>query len=353
MPKAFILMPFSSSFDDIFNMFIAETLIEAGYSVFRADDINNSQNILSDIIQSITTSDLIVADLTGANPNVFYELGISHALNRPTIMLTQEISELPFDLRAYRVIPYSTDFVKIRDAKHQLYSLASEALLGKVQFGNPVADFSRDITPSIIIQDNEISQAGFLDHMSDLESSLEEIASTFVMLASETELIGAKTNDATQKFQQFSGNANERRLAVKGYALELSNYSGQLKSLNASYASALFKHEKSVNNVLSSKSIIENEESKIGMVAFLEGIQTAENGAIGFLSIVKDLCATMESTPDIERTLIHSRNATTKELHILAQNLEKTISVFSRTRAIASGLICDFDAKTGTPFPIG
>jgi hypothetical protein len=79
---AFILMPFADEFTDVYKYLITDALQDTGYTVKRADDIKSQNNILGDIIAGIVTSDLIVADLTGANPNVYYELGIAHALNK-------------------------------------------------------------------------------------------------------------------------------------------------------------------------------------------------------------------------------------------------------------------------------
>lgn len=80
----------------LYRYLIADGLSNLGYDVRRADDILSQNNILSDIISSIYSSDLIVADLTGSNPNVYYELGIAHAFNKNVILLIQDIEELPF-----------------------------------------------------------------------------------------------------------------------------------------------------------------------------------------------------------------------------------------------------------------
>ena len=85
--------------------------------MFRADDIRAHQNILKDIISALAESALIVADLTGSNPNVYYELGLAHAFRKRVILLTQQVDDLPFDLRSYRVIPYSTYFAEVAKAK--------------------------------------------------------------------------------------------------------------------------------------------------------------------------------------------------------------------------------------------
>lgn len=68
---AFILMPFADEFSDVYEYLISNGLQDAGYAVKRADDIKSQSNIIGDIIEGIINSDLVVADLTGANPNVY------------------------------------------------------------------------------------------------------------------------------------------------------------------------------------------------------------------------------------------------------------------------------------------
>jgi len=90
-------MPFDVEFNEMYDYL--KDLIGDEFLVFRADNLLNQQNILKDIIQSIHNSDLVIADLSGLNPNVFYELGLAHALRKNVILLTQDIEQLPFDLR--------------------------------------------------------------------------------------------------------------------------------------------------------------------------------------------------------------------------------------------------------------
>ena len=113
MPYVFVLMPFDEDFNDIYELFVKAEMKRAGFSVDRADDIESQQNILRDILERIDKSDLIVADLTNSNPNVFYELGLAHALKKPVILITQSVDDVPFDLKSYRLLEYSTHFSKI------------------------------------------------------------------------------------------------------------------------------------------------------------------------------------------------------------------------------------------------
>ena len=138
----FILMPFEPEFDGIYANLILPALESEDCRVQRADSFVNQQNILKDIIQNIEKADLIIADLTSLNPNVMYELGIAHALSKPTILLTQTLQELPFDLRSYRAIAYATSYDKVKDLQKNLRTIVQKFREGSISFGNPVSDFA-------------------------------------------------------------------------------------------------------------------------------------------------------------------------------------------------------------------
>ncbi|MFH1884554.1 MAG: hypothetical protein ABIL62_17805 [Planctomycetota bacterium] len=72
----------------------------------RADDIYKSTDIMRDIWEYINRSKVVIADLTNKNPNVFYELGMSHVLGKYVIQIAQEADDIPFDLRNVRTIVY-------------------------------------------------------------------------------------------------------------------------------------------------------------------------------------------------------------------------------------------------------
>ncbi len=66
-----------------------------------------SNVIMEDIQDAISTSQIIIADLTGANANVFYEIGMAHAMEKPVLLLTQSTEYVPFDLRHRRLLIYN------------------------------------------------------------------------------------------------------------------------------------------------------------------------------------------------------------------------------------------------------
>jgi hypothetical protein len=132
----FVLMPFGPpDLQSVYADHVKPTLMRAGLRVDRADDIYGVQPIMDDVWVGINRARLIVAglnrlrraalraeraarvrkmalfflrnELTGRNPNVMYELGISHTLGKDTILLTQTMDDVPFDLRHRRAILYA------------------------------------------------------------------------------------------------------------------------------------------------------------------------------------------------------------------------------------------------------
>ena len=105
-PKAFVVMQFGDPYDQYYSEIIKKICNQYGVEVKRADENYGSGMILSDIVQDINSSKLIIADISTNNPNVYYEVGYAHALNKPTILLAERDTKLPFDISPFRVLFY-------------------------------------------------------------------------------------------------------------------------------------------------------------------------------------------------------------------------------------------------------
>jgi len=105
-PRAFVVMQFSEPYESLYSEVIRPVAESMGFEAYRADDVYKPGIILQDIIQGIVEAEVVIADITPVNANVFYELGYAHALDKPTILLAEGRSELPFDIRSYRCIFY-------------------------------------------------------------------------------------------------------------------------------------------------------------------------------------------------------------------------------------------------------
>jgi len=106
----FVIMPFAPQFDLVYD--VIRDAVKDIMECHRADDIDISNSILECILEGISSAGLIIADLTGQNPNVFYELGLAHTCTKNVILLTQNINDVPFDLRGLRCRTYSLNSKK-------------------------------------------------------------------------------------------------------------------------------------------------------------------------------------------------------------------------------------------------
>lgn len=99
------MMPFDVGFDPVY-VSIQQAAENVGLRCRRADDIWEHAAIIQDVVALIDRSRVVVCDCSGRNPNVFYEVGIAHALGREVILIAQSEEDIPFDLRHLRYIRY-------------------------------------------------------------------------------------------------------------------------------------------------------------------------------------------------------------------------------------------------------
>ena len=98
---------------------------DLGLRVFRADDSNASGSFVREILKYLAQSHSVIADLSGRNANVFYELGIRHALSPRTILIAGHIDDIPSDLREYRALVYGSP-IRAEEFKAQLQAALRE-----------------------------------------------------------------------------------------------------------------------------------------------------------------------------------------------------------------------------------
>jgi hypothetical protein len=113
-PFAFVLMPFAASYDDVYHLAIAEACKEAGAYAERVDHQIFTGNILERVFNQIAKADLVIADMSERNPNVFYEVGYAHALGKTTLLLTRDAADIPFDLQQFPHIVYANSLTKLK-----------------------------------------------------------------------------------------------------------------------------------------------------------------------------------------------------------------------------------------------
>ena len=114
--------------DNILKYVISPALEKCDYKAIRADQISNPGIITSQIIEHLIDDSLVIADLTGQNPNVYYELAIRHFTNKPFIQIIESDEDIPFDIAGLRTINFDyRDLESVDKCKteiiNQIYSI--------------------------------------------------------------------------------------------------------------------------------------------------------------------------------------------------------------------------------------
>jgi hypothetical protein len=108
--SCFVMMPFASPIGDYYQHIYEPAIVKAGLRPVRADaDIFGTGKIIDQIWSGINAAKVLVAELTTRNPNVFYELGLAHALDKPVVLISSNEVDVPFDLKHIRVIYYDVN----------------------------------------------------------------------------------------------------------------------------------------------------------------------------------------------------------------------------------------------------
>ena len=134
LKKCFVIMPIGKEGTEeydynigIYHAIIRPAAEACGYEVKRADLTFETGNIPRQIISDLADADLVIADLSERNANVYFELGIRHVLRRSgTLHVVAEDRALPFDVAQYRAIKYSTHFTKIDPAQKAIQKAIEE-----------------------------------------------------------------------------------------------------------------------------------------------------------------------------------------------------------------------------------
>lgn len=108
LETCFVITPFGGQFDDTYKKVIIPAVEAGGYKPIRGDDVYSTREVIADIFHEIRSASVLVADVSGKNANVNYELGIAHAFNKPVVIIAQQIEDIPFDYRHLRFIIYDT-----------------------------------------------------------------------------------------------------------------------------------------------------------------------------------------------------------------------------------------------------
>src|SRR5262245_6682636 len=100
LETCFVMMPFGGVNDRYFLNIYEPAIMAAGLRAVRADSLFTPTPIIRDIWTMTRNAKILLADVSGTNPNVFYELGLAHAIGKPVVIVSRSLADVPFDLRS-------------------------------------------------------------------------------------------------------------------------------------------------------------------------------------------------------------------------------------------------------------
>ena len=98
------MMPFGEWFDKYYKTIYIPAIKEAGLEPLRSDELFSTGTVVEQIWEQVSKAPVLLADLSGKNANVFYELELAHAARKPVVFTANTIDDVPFDLRHLRVM---------------------------------------------------------------------------------------------------------------------------------------------------------------------------------------------------------------------------------------------------------
>jgi SepF-like predicted cell division protein (DUF552 family) len=200
MRKCFVIMPFSDSntcteaqWTEVFQEIIVPAVRQSrlGFECVRSQI--RSGAFIKDILSELNEADVVIADLTDRNPNVFYELGVRHTLRNRTILISQALHHVPSDLRPYGVVLYDRTPTGIAGFKKEIRRVLKDLTENPERPDNPVSDFLKSEDVSLFKFDR-------IQSLRKLTALISELSNNLMVL-----------EDVRRIFKEFKGEEVKKR----------------------------------------------------------------------------------------------------------------------------------------------
>lgn len=332
--------PSKKSFEDAIETF--ENIIEPACTAmdleaFRADHINRSGDIHDQIYRSLRDSHVVIADLTGANPNVMYELGLRHTTGKLTFQIGER-DRLPFDVSTIRTILFKRTAAGFVSAKRALIAAIAEGL---EQGADPVAatrvwfeisspeeknnGFSKEEIDLKFDSENEEEEPGFLEKIADTESGITEIAATLDRGTAIITEIGNILHDGAKKIQEIpqAGNYSALKLnAANSIAQKLEDPAIRLKMVSQDYKNHVKLVTPGMEYMLAQlandpKEAEEARDFIIGVISFAEAAESSSASS-------EDFVESLEPTGNATRMMTRVTKSIKESIASIGQTSKKT-----------------------------
>lgn len=201
MKSCFIITPIGANgsairrkIDGVIDEVIEPVLTELGYELIVSHRISDSGLMTNKIIKGVYESDLVIANLTGNNPNVMYEVALRHASAKPIIHITENIGELPFDINDQRTIEYMDDMAGAFKLKDDLKMMINNIRLDEA-VENPV---------TCALEKRNLVNIPEGTSSKDFSETLLQLHDDMKQLKKEISLIGGKTNKKKSDMEHYN-----------------------------------------------------------------------------------------------------------------------------------------------------
>ncbi|MFJ4565340.1 hypothetical protein ACIP4U_16800 [Streptomyces caelestis] len=274
----------------IFEQVIAPACEKYGISAVRADGIAHAGDINEQICRHVVESDLVVADVSGGNPNVMYELGLRHITGKPTIHIG-EAGQLPFDIASVRTIRYQRTRSHLAGARKEIESALEAGLRDGFELLTP-ARVLRGLQPddgsasASQVDDGGKGEGedlpGLLDDFAVIEDGLDDMAADMEAITKTVETIGTLTEQSgTEMLDLTQANApmSARLAAVARYADTISAPAGELNTVAAVFAERMTTMDSGVRAALGFIEMTPPDECGEGVEEFLEQLMSLDEAA--------------------------------------------------------------------------
>lgn len=182
--KCFVIMPYGSADEErrrrflgVYQSVILPAATQAGYECKRSDMAAEPGNITHDIVRDLVDADIVIADLTEANANVFFELGVRHAVKKSgTVHIIDRDHKLPFDIQQYRTIEYSVHLADIPDAINAIVSAIQKREKSPERPDNPVHDAIPELPLNLLATGDSVLRNQLKSSEQYLEEARTELA---------------------------------------------------------------------------------------------------------------------------------------------------------------------------------
>ncbi|MGW6947358.1 hypothetical protein [Streptomyces xanthophaeus] len=271
----------------IFEQVIAPACEKYGVTAVRADGIAHAGDINEQICRHVVESDLVIADVSGGNPNVMYELGLRHITGKPTIHIG-EAGQLPFDIASIRTIRYQRTRSHLTGARKEIESALEAGLRDGFELLTParvLRGLQSDDGPASASEagDGEDEDSpGLLDDFAVIEDGLDDMAADMDAITKTIETIGALTeHSGTEMLDLTQANApmSARLAAVARYAETISAPAGEMNTVAAAFAERMATLDSGVRAALGLIEMTPPNERGEGAEEFLEQLMSLDEAA--------------------------------------------------------------------------